>query len=62
MFLGTSPYHGLIRVFQQEAHRHKGDALLLIHKDRHPATVTLVHCFALCMEHVWYAGAAQVHI
>lgn len=62
MFLGTSPHHGLVRVLQQEAHRHEGDALLLIHKDRHPALVTLVHCLALCTEHAWDAGPAQVYI
>lgn len=62
MFLGTPPHHGLIRVFQQEAHRHEGDALLLIHKDGHPATVTLVHCLALRTEHVWDAGTAQIYI
>lgn len=60
--LGPSPHHGLVRVLQQEAHRHERDALLLVHKDRHPATVTLVHGLALCPEHAWNAGATQVHI
>lgn len=62
MFLGTSPHYRLVRVFQQEAHRHEGDALLLIHKDGHPDIVTLVHCLALCTEHVWDAGTAHVRI
>lgn len=62
VLLGASPHHSLVRLLQQEAHRHEGDALLPVHEDRHPATVALVHGPALRPEHAGDAGAAQVHV
>lgn len=62
VFLGSSPHYSVVRLLQQEADGHERDALLLVHEDRHPAAVTLVHVAVLRLEHAGYAGAAQVHV
>lgn len=62
IFLGSSPHHSIIWLLQQEANRHEGDAFVLVHKNWHPATITLVHILVLDLEHARYAGATQVHI
>ncbi|TNN42774.1 hypothetical protein EYF80_047033 [Liparis tanakae] len=54
--------HGFIRVLQQEADGHEGEALLGVGVDRHPPRVTLVHVGPAHAEHAGDTGPTQVNV
>lgn len=61
-FLRPPPHHCFIRVFQQEADRHEGEAFLGVGIDRHPPGVTLVHIRPADTQHPGDAGPTKVNV